>query len=172
MDIQELAISGVLLIQPKIWSDDRGFFMEVYHQESFINKGVSTSFVQDNLSFSKKGVIRGLHFQRPPRAQAKLVRCVRGSVFDVAADVDPTSGTYGQHVSAILSEENHAMLFIPGKYAHGFCVVSDAVVEYKMDALYAPEFAGGVRYNDPALAIEWPEQNPILSKQDKQWPYL
>lgn len=170
MTITELELPGVFLIQPKVWPDSRGFFLETYHRDAFFEKGITADFIQDNLSFSRKGVIRGLHFQKLPHAQDKLVRCVQGSVFDVAADVDAASPTFGEYVHATLSGENHAMLFIPGKYAHGFCATADAIVEYKVSAYYAPEYVGGVRYDDPTLAISWPVAEPIVSAQDAKWP--
>ena len=168
-----LALPGVLRIRPQRFDDARGFFAETFQEEAFAGFGVSDRFVQDNLSFSKQGVLRGLHFQRPPHAQAKLVRCLSGEIFDVAADFDPASPTYGQHVSARLSGETNEMLYVPARYAHGFCVLSEsAFVEYKVSAFYHPECAGGVRYSDPVFSIPWPVLAPILSEQDQSWPAL
>jgi dTDP-4-dehydrorhamnose 3,5-epimerase len=172
-EIEELDLPGVLLIQPKKWDDERGFFMETFHQEFLVEAGVTHSFVQDNLSFSKKSVLRGLHFQKAPHAQAKLVRCVSGEVFDVAVDHNPASETFGKSVAVTLSGEKQNMLYIPAKYAHGFCVLSnEAIVEYKVSDYYRPELAGGIRYDDPRFNVAWPVQNPILSEQDKKWPIL
>jgi len=135
--------------------------------------GVTTHFVQDYTSYSARHVIRGLHFQAPPHAQDKLVRCSQGEIFDVVADRDPRSSTYGRHVSTVLTGALQSMLFIPGHYAHGFCVISDgAMIEYKMSEYYHPESASGVRYDDPTFTIAWPVSNPILSEQDTQWPLL
>ena len=172
-EIQELELPGVLLVQPKRWDDDRGFFLETFHQETLAAAGITHSFVQDNLSFSKKGVLRGLHFQKAPHAQAKLVRCTSGEIFDVVADHDPDSPTFGKYIAATLSGEKQNMLYIPAAYAHGFCVLSgEAIVEYKVSDYYHPECASGVRYNDPVFAIAWPIEDPILSAQDTQWPTL
>ena len=168
-----LALPGVFLIRPKRFDDIRGFVAEVYRTDAFAELGIPTVFVQDNLSVSKKNVIRGMHFQKPPHAQAKLVRCVSGQVFDVVADVDPRSPHFGTFVSVGLSAETQEMLFIPDTYAHGFCVLSDvATVEYKVSDIYHPESAAGIAFDDPTLAIPWPVENPILSEADKKWPKL
>jgi len=172
-EIQALDLPGVLLIQPKCHGDERGFFVETFQREAFAAVGITHPFVQDNLSFSKKNVLRGLHFQKKPHAQAKLVRCASGEIFDVIADHNPDSATFGKYVSAILSSEKQTMLYVPAEYAHGFCVLSDeAIVEYKVSDYYHPESAFGVRYDDPTLHIEWPVSAPILSAQDAQWPML
>lgn len=171
--IQELGLPGVLLLAPKRWDDARGFFMETFHQEAIAAAGITHPFPQDNLSFSKKNVLRGLHFQKKPHAQAKLVRCASGEIFDVAADHDPESATYGKHIAVTLSGEKQNMLYIPAQYAHGFCVLSDeAIVEYKVSEYYHPESASGVRYDDPTFAIPWPIHDLILSEQDMHWPLL
>lgn len=172
MKVTPLALPGALLIEPDVFTDKRGLFFEIYHREKFKEIGITTEFMQDNLSRSWKNVIRGLHFQLAPYAQDKLVRCVSGTIFDVAVDIDPSSPTYTQHVSVELSDENHHMLFIPGMYAHGFCALTDATVEYKVGSIYAPEHARGARYDDPKLNIPWPCKNPIVSEQDKKWPLL
>ena len=170
-DVHKLDLPGVLLLQPKRWDDERGFFMETFHEEALAAAGVQHRFVQDNLSFSKKAVLRGLHFQKEPHAQAKLVRCVSGEIFDVAADHNPNSPTFGKYVSATLSGEKQNMLYIPAEYAHGFCVLSDeAIVEYKVSDYYHPESAFGVRYDEAIFTIPWPVHLPILSEQDKLWP--
>ena len=172
-EIKELELPGVLLIRPKRWDDTRGFFTETFHQESLVAAGIVHPFVQDNLSFSKKGVLRGLHFQKKPHAQAKLVRCASGEIYDVVADYNPNSATFGKSVAVTLLGEEQVMLYIPAEYAHGFCVVSEeAIVEYKVSDYYHPECACGVRYDDNAFRIAWPVHDPILSEQDRQWPVL
>ena len=172
-DITELALPGVYLILPKIRADLRGFSTNVYNAETFKTLGITTIFSEDFTSYSKKNVIRGLHFQRSPHMQDKLVRCTKGEIFDVAADCDPTSPTYGQYVSYTLTGAEQSMLFIPGKYAHGFCVVSDeAIMEYKLSDTYHPESVGGARYDDPLLHITWPTTHPILSEADTLWQLL
>ncbi len=172
-EIQSLDLPGVLLIQPKRWDDERGFFVETFHQEALAAAGIEHTFVQDNFSFSRKGVLRGLHFQKEPHAQAKLVRCAFGEIFDVAVDNNTGSPTFGKHVAVNLSEKTQSMLYIPAKYAHGFCTLTaEAIVEYKVSDYYHPKDASGVRYDDPIFAISWPVQNPILSDQDKDWSIL
>ena len=172
-EIHELDLPGVFLFIPKRWDDSRGFFVETFHQEALFGVGIKHPFVQDNLSFSKKRVLRGLHLQKPPHAQAKLVRCAYGQVFDVAVDPDPNSPTFGKHVSAKLSGKDQNMLYVPGQYAHGFCVLSEeAVVEYKVSDYYHPGSAIGFAYNDPAFSIPWPVQKPTLSTQDAAFPHL
>ncbi len=169
--VEKLSLPGVLLIKPKVFSDVRGYSVVPYHKEEFEKLGITVQFVHDYTSYSVKDVIRGLHFQRAPHAQDKLVRCTKGKILDVVADCDPASATFGTHVSAMLTSEDQTMLYIPGRYAHGFCVVSDdSIVEYKMSDVYHPESAGGVLWNDPLLHIEWPTATPILSDQDTKWP--
>lgn len=171
--VTELSLPGVLLITPSLFKDGRGFFVETYNEQAFAHCGITARFVQDNLSYSTHKVLRGLHRQLEPHAQDKLVRCARGEIFDVAADVDSVSSTYGKHISVTLSAENGNMLFIPGRYAHGFCVLSiEALVEYKVTDVYTPEAATGVRFDDPVLGISWPITDPILSEQDRNWPSL
>lgn len=172
-DIKELGLPGVLLIQPKLWKDNRGFFVETFHKEALIAAGITDEFVQDNLSFSHKGVLRGLHYQKAPHAQAKLIRCVSGKIFDVVADYDPASATFGTYVSTTLSGDTQAILYVPKQYVHGACVLSDeAILEYKVDDYYYPECVAGVRYDDPAFNITWPVENPMLSEQDRSWEPL
>lgn len=172
-EIKELELPGVLLIQPKKWSDERGFFMETFHKEAMTAAGITVEFVQDNVSFSRKGVLRGLHYQIAPHAQDKLVRCAYGELFDVVADCDHASATFGKHVSVSLSGETQAMLYIPKKYVHGMCVLSDeAILEYKVSDYYHPECIAGVAYNSSVLNIPWPITDPILSEQDKKWEAL
>ena len=168
-----LEIPDVILIKPKVFEDERGYFMETYKKSDFEKAGIKGDFVQDNHSRSRYGVLRGLHFQKEPYAQAKIVRCVRGVIYDVAVDLRRNSPTFGKYVSVILSEYNKYMLYIPRGFAHGFLVLSDvAEVVYKVDNEYAPEYEGGVIWNDPDLNIPWPIDNPILSEKDKKWPTL
>lgn len=172
-EIRELELPGVLLIETKRWDDSRGFFVETFHQEALAAAGIAHPFVQDNLSFSKKNVLRGLHFQKSPHAQAKLVRCASGEILDVVADHNPDSATFGKHVAITLSGDTQTMLYVPARYAHGLCVLSEeAIVEYKVSDYYHPESASGVRYDSPAFGIIWPISEPILSEQDMHLPVL
>jgi dTDP-4-dehydrorhamnose 3,5-epimerase len=166
-------LPGVLIIEPRVFSDERGFFLESFHAERYREEaGIALEFVQDNHSRSRRGVIRGLHAQRQ-RPQGKLVRVARGETFDVAADIDPRSPTFRRWVGVTLSDENHRQLWIPPGYAHGFAVVSEfADVEYKCTDYYRPELEIGIRWNDPELAIAWPIENPTLSEKDKRLPTL
>lgn len=171
MKVTPLAIPDVILLEPKVFGDARGFFLESYHQESFRNAtGHTTQFVQDNHSRSAKGVLRGLHYQLPPKAQGKLVRVVTGSVFDVAVDVRKSSPTFGQWVGAELSEENQHQMWIPPGFAHGFVVLSEtADFLYKTTDYYAPELERCIAWNDPTIAIQWPANiNPVLSDKDRE----
>jgi len=166
-----LAIPEVIVIEPQVFGDSRGFFMETYKRSEFAKFGIDGSFVQDNHSKSGRGVLRGLHYQRPPHGQSKLVRVVVGEIFDVAVDIRPDSPTYGRWVSTTLSAANKRMVFVPPWCAHGFCVVSEtAEVVYKTSTEYAPAYESGIAWNDPDLAIEWPVQSPIISPRDQQWP--
>ncbi|MSU74400.1 dTDP-4-dehydrorhamnose 3,5-epimerase [Candidatus Kaiserbacteria bacterium] len=172
-EIKELGLPGVLLIQLKRFDDTRGFFMETFHQGALAAAGIIQTFVQDNLSSSKKNVLRGLHFQTAPHAQAKLVRCISGEIYDVVADHNLDSSTFGKSIRVTLSGDTPTMLYIPAIYAHGFYVLShEALVEYKVDNYYHPESASGVRYNDPVFNIAWPSSDPVLSEQDKTWPLI
>lgn len=169
MEVIKTAIDGVVIIEPKVFGDARGYFFESFSQRDFDALVAPVSFVQDNESRSSYGVLRGLHFQCPPYAQAKLVRCVSGKVLDVAVDLRRGSPTYGQHVAAELSEENHRQLFIPKGFAHGFSVLSEsAVLQYKCDEFYAPQSEGGISILDKSLGIDWkiPEDKTILSAKD------
>lgn len=167
------SLPGVILIEPRVFPDDRGFFMEAYKQSDFAKAGIDVEFVQENHSRSVGGTLRGLHCQRAPRAQAKLVRATEGEIFDVVADVNRTSPTFGKWVSVTLSAENKRSLFVPAGYAHGFCVVSaEAEVIYKTTQEYAPALECGVRWDDPALGILWPVTSPRLSTRDAHWPSL
>jgi dTDP-4-dehydrorhamnose 3,5-epimerase len=168
-------IPGLLVIEPRVFEDSRGYFFEAYNESVFESQGVSTSFVQDNQSRSSYGVIRGLHYQLNPHAQTKLVRVVEGSILDVAVDIRKGSPTYGQHFDIELSAENKKQLFIPAGFAHGFSVLSDfAVLLYKCDHLYAKESEGGIRFDDPALAINWKVDagKAIVSDRDASLPLL
>ena len=167
-------IAGLVVVEPDVFTDDRGFFMESYNQQVFAQNGIDVNFVQDNHSQSTKCVLRGLHFQKPPFAQDKLIRCTRGEVFDVAVDLRPGSVTFGQYESVVLSETNKTMFFIPKGFAHGFLVLSDiADFQYKCSNFYHKESEGGLFWNDPDLNINWPQlDNLILSDKDKLWPTL
>jgi dTDP-4-dehydrorhamnose 3,5-epimerase len=172
-EFERLEIPEVIVVRPKVFEDNRGFFMETYKREDFEKVGIKTEFIQENHSKSFYGVLRGLHFQKEPFSQAKLVRCIRGVIFDVAVDIRKNSPTFGKYVSVILSEFNKEMLFIPRGFAHGFEVLSEvAEVVYIVDNLYAPQSEGGIIWNDETLKINWPIKNPILSEKDKKWPSL
>ncbi len=168
-------IEGVVILQPRIFGDERGYFFESFSQREFETQVCRTVFVQDNESKSCYGVVRGLHFQKPPCAQSKLVRVVKGRVLDVAVDIRKGSPTFGKHVSVELSEENKRQFFIPRGFAHGFAVVSEeAVFQYKCDNFYAPESEGSLAWDDPDLDIDWkvPAQRVILSEKDRHHPCL
>lgn len=169
MEVIKTSIEGVVIIEPRIFRDARGYFFESFSQKEFDEKVRPIHFVQDNESMSSYGVMRGLHFQRPPYTQSKLVRCVRGRVLDVAVDIRKGSPTYGQHVAVELTEENHRQFFIPRGFAHGFAVLSEtAVFQYKCDNFYAPQADGGISIKDESLGIEWqiPVEKAILSEKD------
>ena len=174
MEIKKTAIEGVLIIEPKVFGDARGYFFESFSQRDFDEKvvpilGHAINFVQDNESMSSYGVMRGLHFQRPPFTQSKLVRCVKGVVLDVAVDIRKGSPTYGQHVSVELTEDNHRQFFVPRGFAHGFAVLSEtAVFQYKCDEFYHPEADGGISIVDDSLGIDWriPAEKALLSEKD------
>ena len=169
MEIVKTAIEGLLIIKPRVFEDARGYFFESFSQREFEEKVGKVTFVQDNESMSSYGVMRGLHFQYPPYTQSKLVRCVKGSVLDVAVDIRKGSPTYGQHVAVELSEQNHLQFFIPHGFAHGFSVLSKtAVFQYKCDNFYAPQADGGISILDQSLDIDWriPVERAILSEKD------
>ena len=175
MNIIKTSIEGVFVIEPRIFEDSRGYFFESFSQREFDEKVGKITFVQDNESKSSYGVMRGLHFQRPPYSQSKLVRCVRGSVLDVAVDIRKGSPTYGQHVAVELSEDNHLAIFIPKGFAHGFAVLSEtAVFQYKCDDFYHPESEGGICILDNSLGIDWriPNADVVLSEKDTKHPLL
>lgn len=172
MNIIETPLAGVVIIEPRVFGDARGFFIESFQDERYRDAGIDLPFVQDNQSRSVKGVLRGLHFQRTA-PQGKLVRVSLGSVWDVAVDIDPRSPTYGQHVGVELNDENHRQMWVPPGYAHGFCVLSDiADFQYKCTDYYRPEDEGAVLWNDPDLNIPWPLENPSLSDKDLNNPTL
>lgn len=171
MEIIKTAIEGVLIIKPDVFKDERGYFFESYNKERFAKAGLDMNFVQDNESKSSKGVLRGLHFQRPPFAQGKLVRVIKGSVMDVAVDLRKDSPTYGQWVSHILSEENKEMFWIPEGFAHGFLTLEDETIfSYKCTNVYNKESEGSIIWNDPDINIDWNIEKPILSEKDKVSP--
>ena len=175
MEVIKTAIPGVVILEPRIFGDSRGYFFESFSEKNFVEKVVDTHFVQDNESKSCYGVVRGLHFQKPPHAQAKLVRVVKGRVLDVAVDIRKGSPTYGQYVIVELTEDNHRQFFIPRGFAHGFAVLSEeAVFQYKCDNYYAPQSEGAVAWDDPDLAIDWgvPAAETLLSEKDSKHPYL
>lgn len=172
-EFKKLSIPEVILVTAKSFPDDRGLFMELFKESEFISNGIKTLFVQDNLSCSKSDILRGLHYQKNPKAQAKLVTVIRGEIFDVAVDIRKDSKTYGKWVGEILSDSNHKMLYIPEGFAHGFCVTSDtAYVLYKVTNEYSPEHEKGIIWDDLDIAIKWPTSNPILSKKDLELPTL
>lgn len=169
MEVLKTAIEGVVIIEPKVFQDARGYFFESFSQREFEEKVRKINFVQDNESMSSYGVMRGLHFQRPPFTQSKIVRCVKGAVLDVAVDIRKGSPTYGQHVAVELTEENHRQFFVPRGFAHGFAVLSEtAVFQYKCDNFYAPQADGGISIKDDSLGIDWkiPTENALLSEKD------
>lgn len=175
MNIIKTAIEGVVIIEPKVFNDERGYFFESYNQKNFNSLVKEITFVQDNESCSQYGVIRGLHFQKSPYAQSKLVRVVKGRVLDVAVDIRHGSPTFGKHVKVELTENNHLQFFIPKGFAHGFAVLSEtAVFQYKCDNFYAPQSEGAIAWDDPDLAIDWqiPQDKIILSKKDSNHPML
>jgi len=170
MNVIDTEIEGLKIIEPQVFGDARGYFFESFSQKDFEAQVAEVTFVQDNESFSRYGVVRGLHFQNPPYAQSKLVRCVVGKVLDVAVDIRNGSSTYGKHVAVELSAENHRQFFIPKGFAHGFAVLSaTAVFQYKCDDFYHPEAEGGIYLSDPVLKIDWkvPESDIILSEKDR-----
>ena len=172
MKIITTSIDGILIIEPKAFTDKRGFFMETYNQRKYIESGIDSIFVQDNLSYSLKGTVRGLHFQIE-NPQAKLVHVITGEIFDVAVDIRPGSATFGQWTGIHLSDKNRRQLYIPEGFAHGFCVLSDAAhFSYKCSDFYAPEDEGGIIWSDPDIGIRWPVENPIISEKDQQYPKL
>ena len=172
-EFQRLEIPDLILVKPRVFRDERGFFLETYKQSVFSAHGIPEAFIQDNHSRSTRSVLRGLHYQNPPQAQGKLVRVTQGRVFDVAVDIRRGSPTYGEWTSVILSEETAEILYIPPGFAHGFCVLSDvADFVYKVTAEYAPELDAGIRWDDPEIGIDWPVAEPIVSSKDAGLPLL
>ena len=175
MEVIKTNIEGVVIIEPRIFKDDRGYFFESFSQREFEEKVCKTTFVQDNESKSSYGVLRGLHFQKPPFAQSKLVRVIKGAVLDVAVDIRKGSPTFGQYVSVELTGENHRQFFIPRGFAHGFSVLSEEVIlHYKCDNFYSPQSEGAIAWNDPDLNIDWriPAEKVVLSEKDSKHPRL
>ena len=175
MEVIKTAIDGVFILEPRIFNDPRGYFFASFSGREFEEKVCRTTFVQDNESFSTYGVLRGLHFQKPPFTQSKLVRVIKGAVLDVAVDIRKGSPTFGKHVAVELTGENHRQFFIPRGFAHGFAVLSDEVLfQYKCDHYYAPQSEGGIAWDDPDLGIDWrlPADKVILSDKDKKHPRL
>lgn len=176
MEVIKTEIEGVVIIEPRVFGDARGYFFESFNAREFAEKtGMHVNFVQDNESMSHYGVLRGLHFQQPPFAQSKLVRVVKGRVLDIAVDIRVGSPTYGKYVSVELTEDNHRQFFMSKGFAHGFSVLSDEVIfQYKCDEFYAPQSEGAIAWNDPDLAIDWqiPADKVLLSDKDKKHPFL
>lgn len=175
MNATQTSIPGVVIIEPRLFKDDRGYFFESFSERDFNTQVREVKFVQDNESMSSYGVMRGLHFQRPPYTQSKLVRCVKGAVLDVAVDIRKGSPTYGQHVAVELTEENHRQFFVPRGFAHGFAVLSKtAIFQYKCDNFYHPKADGGISILDDSLGIDWriPTDHAILSEKDTKHPLL
>jgi dTDP-4-dehydrorhamnose 3,5-epimerase len=172
MKIDPTRLDGVVIVEPRVFTDPRGFFFETYQQKRYRENGISCKFVQDNLSYSTKNTLRGLHYQNP-NGQAKLVSVIKGEVFDVAVDIRKGSPNFGKWVGVVLSAENHRQLFIPQGFAHGFCVLSDdAVFSYKCSDFYTPDAEHGLIWDDPQIGIEWPVKAPLLSEKDEKYPCL
>jgi dTDP-4-dehydrorhamnose 3,5-epimerase len=173
MKVTETELPGVLILEPRGFRDERGYFFESWNEACYQEAGIEAAFVQDNLSFSGKGVLRGLHFQVPPHAQGKLVSVLQGAVFDVAVDLRTTSPAFGQWMGVELSSENMLQMYIPEGFAHGFVVTSDtALFSYKCTDFYAPEYERSLRWDDPEMGIQWPVKNPVLSSKDADAPAL
>jgi dTDP-4-dehydrorhamnose 3,5-epimerase len=172
MKLLKTPLEGLVILEPHAYEDNRGYFMETYQMARYRDLGIEVPFVQDNVSYSRKGTLRGLHYQHP-QAQDKLVQAITGEIFDVAVDIRRGSPTYGQWSSSLLSEKNHRQLFVPGGFAHGFCVLSEtAYVLYKCSNYYSPETEGGILWCDPDLGIQWPVQDPLVSPKDTAHPRL
>lgn len=174
MKVIELKLDGASIIEPVVHGDNRGFFMESYNEQAFKQNGIHHNFIQDNHSLSAEtGVLRGLHYQLNPKAQTKLVRVLRGAIYDVIVDIRKNSPTFGQWVGVILSEDNKRQLLVPKGFAHGFCTLGPSTqVLYKVDEYYSPENDRGILWSDPSLGIDWPTTSPILSDKDKRHPLL
>lgn len=173
MQFEKTSLDKVWLIKPRIFEDDRGHFLESFRKEIFKEQGVEYDFVQDNISTSTKGTVRGLHYQKAPYSQAKLVMAVYGEILDVAVDIREDSPTFGKHFSSVLNDKNRHMMLVPSGFAHGFSVLSDtATVAYKCDQYYHKKTERGLRWNDPVLGIDWKTKTPILSEKDQKQPLL
>jgi dTDP-4-dehydrorhamnose 3,5-epimerase len=172
MNIKETSLPGVLILEPKVFTDDRGYFFETWNSTRYEQAGIPGSFVQDNISFSKKGILRGLHFQYP-QSQGKLIQVLSGEVVDVVVDIRVGSPSYGQWLSEALSESNHRQMYVPPGLAHGYCVTSEtALFSYKCTDFYNPSTEHGIIWNDPDIGIEWPVAQPVLSPKDAVYPRL
>ena len=172
MNIITTLLEGVLIIEPGVFEDNRGFFMETYNQNKYQKSGINRLFIQDNLSYSVRGTLRGLHFQIK-HPQAKLVQVITGEIFDVAVDIRKDSPTFGKWTGVVLSAQNKRQMFIPEGFAHGFCVISEtAYFLYKCSDFYAPDDEGGIIWSDPDIGIEWPVKSPLISEKDKHYPRL
>jgi len=172
MKVTETKLSGVLVLEPKVFQDDRGYFLETWNRTRYEQTGIPVHFVQDNISFSKKGILRGLHFQYP-QSQGKLIQVLSGEVLDVVVDIRIGSPTYGQWIGEFLSELNHKQIYVPPGFAHGYCVTSvTAHFSYKCTDFYNPATEHGIIWNDPDIGIEWPAEQPVLSAKDKTYPRL
>lgn len=171
MLVKKTKIEGPLLISPQIFSDERGFFLETYRNSTYSEKGIDVCFVQDNLSFSKKDTIRGLHYQKEP-GQAKLITCLEGLIWDVVVDIRPHSPTFGQWEAFFLDSEKREQLFVPIGFAHGFCAIKTSLIQYKVSNIYNPQTECSILWNDPDLSIHWPVSHPILSVKDQTAPLL
>ena len=174
MEFIKTKFDGAWKVQPAVHGDERGFFLESYSSKDFQTAGITASFVQDNHSLSvAPGVLRGLHLQRPPFAQSKIIRVIRGAIFDVIVDLRAHSPTFGQWEGFEMTETNFSMLFVPHGFAHGFCTLAPRTeVLYKVDTPYAPQYEGGIRWNDPDIGIQWPNDAPVLSEKDKNLPFF
>lgn len=174
MEFIETGLKDCFLIKPVVHRDERGFFVESYSEREFTKAGINCKFIQDNHSLSvTPGVLRGLHFQKPPHAQTKLVRATKGAILDVAVDLRLSSATFGQWRAFELTESNFHMLYVPAGFAHGFCtLVPNTEVQYKVDAFYAPESDSGIRWDDPTISVKWPIANPVLSAKDQKLPFF
>ncbi len=169
MEVIETGIKDLVVLRPKVFKDERGYFFESFNQKAFEAVGIKEQFTQDNQSLSSKGILRGLHFQTPPHAQGKLVRVIKGAVLDVAVDIRKNSPTYGKHYAVELTEDNFLMMFIPAGFAHGFATLQDQTIfSYKCTDTYHPECEGGLMWNDPDLNIQWNIDQPVLSEKDKK----
>ena len=172
MNVHKTELDGVVVIEPNVFNDQRGYFVETYNQKRYQEIGIKSNFMQDNLSFSKKGTLRGLHYQYP-HDQAKLAQVIQGEVFDVVVDIRRNSPTFGKWIGQYLSDENKQQIFIPEGFAHGFCLLSDtALFHYKCSDFYAPDCEGGLLWSDPDVAIDWPLEFPIVSEKDAKFSCL